>query len=120
MRTGPREGKELRCPFCGTELARPAEIAVGPGEKAQGGTCRCGAFYLMDPTGKNVGEMMVQALGMVSESVSKDISELTAGEDFEDIVLSYDWRTHRSSGVSTGHMDGYGRLYIIKPKKKTT
>ena len=120
MRTGPREGKELRCPFCKTELARPTEIVVGPGEKAQGGRCACGAFYLIDPTGKNVGEITAQALGMAAEALAMDISELQPGYDYEDVVLSYDWRTHRSSGVGGGYMDGHGRLYIIRPKKKTT
>jgi hypothetical protein len=120
VRTGPREGKELRCPFCRTELARPEEISIGPGEKALGGTCACGAFYLMDPTGKNAGEIMAQALGMAAEALAKNLSELQAGDDYEDVILSYDWRTHRSSGESTGYMDGYGRLYLIKPNKKTS
>jgi hypothetical protein len=74
----------------------------------------------MDPTGKNVGEIMAQALALAGEALEKDISELQAGVDYEDVILSYDWRTHRSSGVSGGYMDGYGRLYIIKPNKKTT
>jgi hypothetical protein len=86
-------------------------------ETAQGGTCRCGAVYLMDPTGKNVGQIMAQALGIAADVLAKDVAELTGGEDYEDAVLSYNWRTHRSSGPSTGYLDGLGRLYILKPKK---
>ncbi len=89
---------------------------MGPLEKAQGGSCGCGAIYLMDPTGKNVGELMAQALALAAEKLSKDVSELTPEVDYEDAVLSYDWRTHRSSGLSAGYMDGSGRLYMIKVK----
>jgi hypothetical protein len=115
-----RQGRAPQCPFCGAELGRPSEIAVDAIEKGQGGTCRCGAVFLVDATGKNVGLLMAQALGMTAEALSKSVSELVPDEDYEDAILSYDWRTHRSSGVSTGYMDGYGRLYIIRPKKKKT
>ncbi len=75
-------------------------------------------MYIVDPTSKNVGEVMMQALGIAAEKLSKDMSDLVAGEDYEDALLSYDWRTHRSPGISKGFMDGYGRLYIIKVKQK--
>jgi hypothetical protein len=47
------------------------------------------------------------------------VSDLVPGEDYDDAVLSYDWRRHRSPGISKGFMDGYGRLYILKVKQKT-
>ncbi len=88
-------------------------------ENVLGGTCKtCGAFYIVDPTSKNVGEIMVQALGVAAEHLSKSVSDLVAGEDYEDAVLSYDWRTHLSTGSVQGFMDGYGRLYIVKWRQK--
>lgn len=87
-------------------------------ESVQGGRCGCGAFYLVDPTGKNVGEVMMQTLSLAAQELSKDISALIAGEDYEDVVLSYDWRTHRSTGVPMGFGDRYGRLYVLRVKKK--
>ncbi len=87
-------------------------------EKAQGGKCVCGAVFLVDSTGKDVGTMMAQALGMAADALSKSVGDLVPDEDYEDAVLSYDWRTHRSTGVSAGYMDGYGRLYIMKVKKR--
>ncbi len=87
-------------------------------ETVLGGTCSsCGALYLMDPTGKNVGEIMVQALDLAAARLSKDSSDMVAGKDYDDTVLSYNWRTHRSSGEPKGFMDGCGRLYVIKVKK---
>jgi hypothetical protein len=42
---------------------------------------------------------------------------MVAGKDYDDTVLSYNWRTHRSSGEPKGFMDGCGRLYVIKVKE---
>ena len=107
-----------RCPFCGVDLKRPAEMTFADGEKGPGGTCSCGAVYLADPTGKNVGTMMAQALNMISDQLRKGVGELIPDEDYQEVILSYDWRMHRSAGVSQGYMDGYGRLYIFKVLKQ--
>jgi len=88
-------------------------------ENVLGNTCgSCGALYLVDPTSKNVGEVMMQALGLAAAKLSKDISEMAAGEDYEDAILSYDLKLHRSSGEPQGFMDGNARLYMIKVMTK--
>jgi hypothetical protein len=92
-------------------------MAISTVESALGGSCgSCGALYIVDPTSKNVGEVMVQALEMAAKKLSKEISDMVAGEDYEDAILSYDWKRHRSSGEPHGFMDGQGRLYLIKVK----
>ncbi len=114
------EGKAApRCPFCGADLPRPRDMAIGDAEQGTGGTCSCGAVFLVDPTGKNVGLMMAQALNMTADILKKGVGELIPEEDYQDAVLSYDWRTHRSTGVSKGYMDGSGRLYIFKVIRKS-
>ncbi len=118
MRSGPREGVEVVCPFCRTPLYRPKDLRLSATEVVQGGVCKgCAAGYLLDPTGKNVGEIMMQGLGMAADRLGKDLTEMVAGEDYDEIVLNYDWRTHRSSGEAKGHLDRSGKLYIIKVKK---
>ncbi len=118
MKSRPREGLELVCPFCRTELARPANIRLNSTDVVAGGTCSgCGAVYLLDPTGKNVGEVMMQGLTIAAERLSKDIGSIVAGEDYEDVVLHYDWRTHRSSGEAKHMVAGSGCLYVIRVKK---
>jgi hypothetical protein len=107
-----------KCPFCGVDLKRPESISFGGGETGLGGTCSCGATYLADPTGKNVGTIMVQALGMAAEALSKRMEDLLPDEDYADAILSYDWRIHRSYGVSKGYMDGYGRMYVLKVNRR--
>jgi hypothetical protein len=119
LREHPRESIEPACPFCKKSLDRPAPVRISPGQQVPGGSCgACGARYLLDPTGKNVGEVMMQALELLAADLSRDASELVAGEDFDDAILSYDWRTHRSSGEAKGFADRYGRLYIVKARKK--
>ncbi len=106
-----------QCPFCGADLQRPSEVVLKDAERGQGGTCSCGARYFVDSTGKNVGIIMAQALDWVADELGKKFTELETGADYEDAILSYDWRTHRSAGVSAGYRDGYGRLYVVKVKK---
>ncbi|MDA8101093.1 MAG: hypothetical protein M0042_15850 [Nitrospiraceae bacterium] len=101
------------CPFCGAELHRPVE---SPATGLLGGTCTCGAFYLVDPTGKDVGTIMSEALIVTADRLGKNFTDLTPGEDYDDAVLSYDVRFHRSPGKTDSFMDGYGRLYIIRLK----
>ena len=105
-----------RCPFCEADLNRPESLRTDDLEPVQGGTCSCGAIYLVDPTGKNVGTVMAQALVMAAEKLGKKVSDLDPDTDYEDAVLSYDARTHRSTGKVTGYMDGYGRLYMMRMK----
>lgn len=116
-----REEKNLppQCPFCGAPLKRPGEMKIGPTDVVQGGRCGCGALYLADPTGKNVGLMMAQALVAAADMLEKEIGDLVPDEDYQEAVLGYDWRNHRSTGVSQGYMDGNGRLYIMKVGKRT-
>jgi hypothetical protein len=94
-------------------------MRLSSSEVVAGGTCAtCGAVYLLDPTGKNVGEVTMQGLALVAGRISKDLSEMVQGEDYDDIVLNYDWRTHRSSGEARNFGDRNGRLYVIKIRKK--
>ena len=83
------------------------------------GRCNgCGALYIVDPTSRNVGEVMMQSLQLVAEELCRDLTTLVSGEDYEDEILSYDMRTHRSSGVPKSVMDGHGRLCILKVIRK--
>lgn len=105
------------CPFCGADLPVPRDIVINEMETAQGGTCLCGALFLVDPTGKNAGTIMAQGLELAAKRLGKEMIELVPDEDYREAFLAYDWRTHRSTGLSTGFADGRGRLYIIQVKK---
>jgi len=118
MRVREEKDAPPRCPFCGAYLNRPEQMKITPTDIVQGGRCTCGALYLADPTGKNVGLMMAQALAAAADILKKEIEDLVPDEDYQDRVLSYDWRNHRSTGAAQGYMDGSGRLYIMKVGKR--
>ena len=67
LKEGIREGREPHCPFCKAALERPKKMDINTMESVLGGACgSCGALYIVDPTSKNVGEVMMQALGMAA------------------------------------------------------
>lgn len=119
MRTGKRESVEPMCPFCKGTLPRPKEKRLNETETVLSGSCNgCKAIFIVDPTSRNVGEVMMQSLQLVAEKLGKDLTTLVSGEDYVDEILSYDLRTHRSSGVPKSIMDGHGRLCILKVLKQ--
>lgn len=83
-----------------------------------GGKCFfCGARFIIDPTGKNVGEVMVQGLQMVADELGKDLTMLDPDLDYEDSVLIYDLKHHASAGPAGNLIDGNARMYVIRSKK---
>ncbi len=106
------------CPFCWGTLSYPEDIRLSETETVLGGQCFvCGARFILDVTGKNVGEAMVQGLRMVAEELGKDLEMLASGEDYEDCVLRYDVKLHQCLGRAGRFLDCYGRLYVIRVKK---
>ncbi len=63
--------------------------------------------------------MMAQALNWAADALGKSVGDLIPEVDYQDAILSYDWRTHSSTGISRGYMDRYGRLYVMKTSEKT-
>ncbi|HTF98998.1 MAG TPA: hypothetical protein VK654_00250 [Nitrospirota bacterium] len=100
-------------------MNRPAPMVIDAMETGLGGSCAgCAALYLVDPTNKNVGLIMMQTLELAANKLGREMTDMISGDDYEDAVLSYDVRTHRSTGVARGFTDGYGRMYVLKVKKK--
>ncbi len=103
------------CPFCWASLNYPVDIQLSAWESILGGSCfLCGARFIVDVTGKNVGEAVVQGLEMIAEELGKSLETLEAGLDYEDCVLGYDVKRHQTTGPASKFRDGLGRLYIIK------
>ena len=55
-------GKMLRCPFCLTVMRRIWDIETPFGVTHEGGKCPCGAVFLRDRSGKNLGELYSDTL----------------------------------------------------------
>lgn len=107
------------CPFCWGSLSYPEEIRLSAIDTILGGHCfLCGARFIVDVTGKNVGEVMVHGLQMVANELGKDLTLLVEGEDYEDTVLIYDLKRHESPGPAGNMIDGNARMYVIRSRKK--
>jgi hypothetical protein len=102
--------RPLQCPFCDNFLTRPVDINIGPTELT-GGMCTCGAVYVFDRTGHNLGEIFMDALTFVCKG---DIDEALslAPEDYE--TEDFDYNLHSNTigrRVDTGKT---GKLLFVK------
>ena len=107
-----REDKDepARCPFCREFLKFPEKVKTALGE-CMGGRCSCGAVYVLDPTGHNVGEAYLDALALAFGEAWNDAS----GDTYQEAVFQFDPRTYRLSPVQDiRRMDSTGKMVFIK------
>lgn len=108
------------CPFCGANIDRP-QI---PEQRRLGefatGSCQCGAVFMSDPTGFNVGATMVECLVNACGGDWDLAWELLPGDDYLTEQLErYDEVTHQI--VESGNLDGRrikGVLFFVRPQKE--
>ncbi len=85
---------EPRCPFCEALIERPTDVSYELGE-IYGGRCVCGAVYTCDPTGRNLGEALMDALVLLTGFDWQEALSLTPEVDYEERILNYDVRNHK-------------------------
>jgi len=89
-----RESREKApCPFCGKLIDIPQKIKTALGDII-GGRCECGAVYVFDRSGHNLGQAFVDALNFACEGKCDDPWELIPGKDYLEILSYYDPRSH--------------------------
>ncbi|MCE5312641.1 MAG: HEAT repeat domain-containing protein [Nitrospiraceae bacterium] len=107
-----KSGNNPECPFCSRPVYRPVARNTGLGDVISG-SCRCGAVYVCDPTGHNLGEAYSEALALARGGW--DIDEMDSSdyltEDFD-----YDLRTH-SRIYAKGISGNAGKLIFVKINK---
>jgi hypothetical protein len=97
-----------RCPFCREELPRPEEIEGGLWYEFAGSFCSCGAVFALDPTARNGGAVLLQAMVMACGGDWDRALSLAPGEDYDEAYLNnYDSKTHR---IGTS----FGTLYFVR------
>ncbi len=85
-----------RCPFCDRALERPRELEPRRLGDFSYGECGCGAVYVHDVTGHNLGAAFVEALGFACSDDWDLAWNLLPGEDYQDsIIESYDEESHK-------------------------
>lgn len=110
--------KKPLCPFCGLEIERPGEAATGVSSDMPVGACPCGAVYVCDVTGHNLGTALVNALVCACEGDWEGAWDLLPERDYlEARVENYDDVTHRV--IPGGAYEGRriaGVLYFVIKK----
>lgn len=72
------------CPFCWEWLPTPvARRDVFSGDGCLGGRCECGAFFVVDETGKLGGQALLDLQALACDGDLDRALRLTAGADFE-------------------------------------
>ncbi len=85
------------CPFCDTPLERPRDVEPKRlGDFGYGRCDECGAVYVHDVTGFNLGAALVEALGFACNDNWDMAWDLMPDQDYHDVLIEhYDVKTHR-------------------------
>ena len=107
------------CPFCGMEIGRPTEGQQRKLREFPTGRCECGAVYVSDTTGHNIGAAMVECLVNACHEHWDLAWELIPEDDYLTGTLEdYDEVTHQV--VPKRNLDGRavrGVLYFVRLHK---
>lgn len=109
--------RSLECSFCGRYIARP-EITKTEFDDILSGACMCGAVYVYDRTGRNVGEAYMEALVLAKGDL--DIGDISEGVDYQTVDIDYDLKTDRAIHSGGDRRSIYGKLVFVKLKAPDT
>ncbi len=92
MVQGDPAEKILSCPFCARPVGETEEIRTRFGNTFTGGRCECGAVYVYDQSGHNMGDAYVDALTYACGGDWDLAWSLTPEVDYEVIEKTHDIR----------------------------
>lgn len=114
MPTLRQRGEPPACPYCGAALRRPKSRPWNPASLLPGGRCECGAFFVVDPTGRNGGNALLEALADACGGDRARSDFLVPGRDYDELIENYDAQLHRYIKGFRGYRRGMARLYLVK------
>lgn len=107
------------CPFCGVDVGRAGDAVQRKMTEFPVGRCDCGAVYVCDATGHNVGAAMVECLVHACRDDWDLAWEMNPEDDYlTGRIDNYDEITHQV--VPTRELDGRwirGVLYFVRLHK---
>jgi hypothetical protein len=119
MAAGKQQNTRPWCPFCGMEVGRPSETVQRTMKEFPAGRCQCGAVYVAEATGHNIGAAMVECLVFACGDTWDLAWELIPEDDYlTGIVDDYDDVTHQV--CPKRNLDGRavrGVLYFVRLHK---
>jgi hypothetical protein len=108
------------CPFCGMDVGRPTNAAQRKMREFPMGICECGAVYVSDTTGHNIGAAMVETLVSACNDQWDLAWELIPEDDYlSGVIDDYDEVTHQV--IPKRNIDGRavrGVLYFVRLHKE--
>lgn len=102
------------CPFC-KRYIRPPEETMTEFGNVLSGRCSCGAVYVCDPTGRNVGEAYMEALALAKGDWN--IGEISEGSDYMIEEIGYDLKSN-ARVYSSSKTEISGKLIFVKLVKE--
>lgn len=116
MKHSQKKVTGLRCPFCEAPVGALQEITARFGNTFTGGTCACGAVFVYDGSGHNLGDAYVDALAYACGNDFDKAWSLVPEEDYEVRELCADTRRNKFLTARRGTKCTY--LFIrLNPEK---
>ncbi|MEN8257455.1 MAG: DVU0298 family protein [Thermodesulfobacteriota bacterium] len=119
MSKGPVIKTRPWCPFCGQNVGRPQEPKERKMDEFLLGECQCGAVYVSEPTGFNVGSAMVECMVAACDDnpdlaweLEPDVDYLSSRLENYDELTHYVYESREHDGRKIG-----GILYFIRLTK---
>lgn len=109
-----QHGEPPACPFCGAALPRPKRRSSNTTSLLPGSRCSCGACFVVDPTGRNGGNALLEALADACGGDHARSDFLVPGRDYQELIENYDTQLHRYVKGFRGYRRGMARLYLVK------
>ena len=106
---------EIGCPFCWEWLPAPKpQPATFSGSECKGGRCECGAFFVVDETGKAGGTALLDVQAVACGGDLDRAMTLTEGKDFELKKKDIMGGSRTVSGAVRGHSHMSPMLWSIR------
>ncbi|MCX7793083.1 MAG: HEAT repeat domain-containing protein [Thermodesulfovibrionales bacterium] len=103
------EKQALSCPFCNSPLQRPGELKNGFADII-GGRCRCGALYAYDPSGRALGETLMDSLAILCKGDYNKAVSLEEGKDY--LVKYFIYEPGLNRIVRTGSVSSRRMIFV--------
>jgi hypothetical protein len=108
---------DVGCPFCWQWLPTPARLPDLPGSDSLGGRCECGAFFVLDVTGRSGGQALLDVQTLASGGDVDQALKLREGEHFELKSKPVRGRANPGGLVLQGHSYLQPQVWAIKLKQ---
>ena len=106
---------DIGCPFCWEWLPKPTvQLGSFSGAECKGGRCECGAFFVVDETGKSGGAALLDVQAIACDGDLERAMALVEGVDFELRTKGYRGESGTRSGSARGYSYMDPKLWALR------